>query len=643
MTGQAAPRAGISKILPWLPVAQDFPESCRQVAEGVGDCGDALRALATHAFADAQLMRLSKLMEGLQAKGRSFEPLTPFRLGVIGHGTLDLVAPALTATAARHGIHLECILSDYGQALQDALSPDSKVNRARCDAVLLALDYRGLPLSASPAAPDQAEASVTESLALVRSMQDAIKRNSGARCIVQTLAVPPEALFGSFDRIVPGTLRHTIEAFNLALGLELQGGSATLLDVAALAQGAGLNEWHSPTQWNMAKLPFSLDYLPLYADHVCRVIGALRGKSRRVLVLDLDNTIWGGVIGDDGLDGIVLGEGDSTGEAFLSVQRLALSLRERGVILAVSSKNTDAVARRAFSEHPDMLLREDHIAVFQANWDDKATNIKAIADELSLHPSALVFLDDNPSERAFVRRFLPEVAVPELPDDPALYARTLAAAGYFEAVSFSDEDRRRAEFYQGNSRRTALGRVIGDVAGYLAALEMKATFGPFDDVNRARICQLINKSNQFNLTTRRYTEDEIGILENDDDVFTLQVRLRDRFGDNGLISVIICRQDRSTWFIDTWLMSCRVLGRGVERMVLDHLIGQAREQGITTLAGAYRPSRRNEIVRDHYQKLGFQQRDCKPDGETTWEMSTTAAPSTRSADLGSGCAGTDAR
>ena len=642
MTSQAGPSAGISRVLPWLPVAQGFAESCQRIVEGIGDCGSALQALATHALTNAQLVRFFKVMEGLQAKGRSLEPLTPFRLGVIGHGTLDLAVPALTATAARHGIHLDCILSDYGQPLQDALSPDSHINRVPCDAVLLALDYRGLSLRASPAAPDQADATVIEALALVRSMQEAIKRHSGARCIVQTLAMPPEGLFGSFDRIVPGTLRHTIEAFNLGVSLELQAGSATLLDVASLAQAVGLNEWHSPTQWNMAKLPFSLDYLPLYTDHVCRVIGALRGKSRRVLVLDLDNTIWGGVIGDDGLEGITLGEGDGTGEAFLSVQRMALSLRERGVILAVSSKNTDAVARRAFRDHPDMLLREDHIAVFQANWDDKATNIKAIADALSLDPSALVFLDDNPSERAFVRRFLPDVAVPELPEDPAFYARTLAAAGYFEAVSFSDEDRHRAEFYQGNSRRTALGRTIGNVADYLAALEMKATFMPFDNVNRVRICQLINKSNQFNLTTRRYTEEEIRELENTDDVFTLQIRLKDRFGDNGLISVIICRQEHSTWYIDTWLMSCRVLGRGVERMALDYLISQACEKGVTTLVGSYRPSRRNDIVRDHYQKLGFRQRDQQPDGETLWETFTTAVvpslqsaePASRSASVG---------
>jgi FkbH-like protein len=625
--------AAIFRNLEWLPPAKDFQAACQQVTNSVGDCGTAIKDLATHALTDAQLKRLSMLIARLRADGRSLDPLTPFRLGLIGNGTLDLIAPALVATAARHGFLLDCVTSDYGQAVQEALDPDSKINRARCDAVLIALDYRGLPLRASLGDPEEAARSVHEAIDLIRRMRAGLKENSGAHSIVQTLAASPKAMFGSLDRLAPGTLRHTIEAFNLALCAEPRDDSSTLLDVAALAQIVGLTEWHSPTQWNMAKLPFSADYVPLYADHVCRLVGALRGKSRRVLILDLDNTLWGGVIGDDGIEGIVLGEGDGTGEAFLSVQRLALSLRERGVVLAVSSKNTDSVARQAFRDHPEMLLREDHIAVFQANWNDKATNIKAIADELSLGLDAMVFLDDNPAERALVRRFLPQVAVPELPEDPALYARTLSAAGYFEAVAFSDEDRGRADFYQDNARRASLGKTVANIDDYLAALDMEASFLPFDAVNRARICQLINKSNQFNLTTRRYTESEIRALEQDASAFTLQVRLKDRFGDNGMISVVICREhDASTWSIDTWLMSCRVLGRGVERMVLRHVIEQARLRGVETLIGDYRPTARNDLVREHYRKLGFEQVATASDGGTSWALPTStviAAPPAR--------------
>jgi len=289
-------------------------------------------------------------------------------------------------------------------------------------------------------------------------------------------------------------------------------------------------------------------------------------------------------------------------------------------VLAVSSKNTDEVAREPFRKHPDMLLREDHIAVFQANWNDKATNIKAIAEELSLGLDAMVFLDDNPVERGLVRQLLPQVAVPELPEDPALYARTLLAAGYFEAVAFSSEDKKRAEFYQDNARRVALQQRAGNVDAYLESLEMRMTVSPFDDPGRSRIAQLINKSNQFNLTTRRYTEAEVAAAQHDPAVFTLQVRLADTFGDNGIISVLICRREGSDWSLDTWLMSCRVLGRKVELAVLQELLSQARAQGVTRLLGTYLPTEKNALVRDHYEKLGFTLVEQRSDGSSTWEL-----------------------
>ncbi len=308
-------------------------------------------------------------------------------------------------------------------------------------------------------------------------------------------------MFGSLDAVLSSSLNRTIHEVNAGIIASVSGTRDVLLDVAQLANTVGLANWHSPAHWNMAKLSFSDDYCPLYAEHVCRIIGALRGKSRRALVLDLDNTVWGGVIGDDGLGGIQLAEGDAVGEAYRAVQRLALDLRQRGVVLAVCSKNEDETARLPFQKHPEMLLRENHIAVFQANWKDKPANISAIAEELSLGLESMVFLDDNPAEREHVRQALPQVAVPELPDDPALYARTLSAAGYFEAVVFSREDMARADFYQDNAKRIDLQRQSGDLGAYLRSLNMEITFSPFDETGRARIAQLINKSNQYNLTT----------------------------------------------------------------------------------------------------------------------------------------------
>lgn len=613
--------------LSWLPKPpQTFSADCRAAIEGVGDVGTKLQSLARFSLSGNQLNRLSKTLAAARKASLSLGKLTPFKLGILSNSTLDFIVPALEATALRHGISLECIKADYGQVLQEALSADSVINRAKPDAVLVAVDLRYLPLRAVPGSKEASATAVEEALGHLRAIRDGIRHNSGAITIFQTFAPLPEGLFGSLDRVLPGAPRNTIDEVNRGLAASVFGTEDVLVDVAAIAETVGLAEWHSPGQWNLAKLPFADELVPLYADHVARVVGALRGKSRRCLILDLDNTVWGGVIGDDGLEGIKVAQGDATGEAHLTVQRMALALRERGVVLAVSSKNNDDVARKPFREHPEMLLKEDHLAVFQANWNDKATNIKAIAEELSLGLDAMVFLDDNPVERGLVRQILPQVAVPELPEDPALYARTLSAAGYFESVTFSAEDLKRAEYYQDNARRVTLQKQAGDVDAYLASLNMEITFQPFDKTGRSRITQLINKSNQYNLTTRRYTEAEVADAENDPKCFTLQVRLADTFGDNGMISVVICRETEArTWEIDTWLMSCRVLGRRVQENVLQEVLQHAKAQGVKTLIGVYKPSDRNQMVKEHYPLLGFQPAGEGPDGSTTWELEVEGA------------------
>jgi FkbH-like protein len=618
----------LHSALKWLPSPpEDFAVRCRALDPGQPGFGEAAQFLASHALDENQLTKLAKALSRAHAAGASLLPLTPFRLGLVSNATTHLLVPALVASAARHGIALSCVEADYGQVVQAALDPGSTLNRAGCDAVLIAVDHRGLPLSAPLGDREGAERAVAESLDYITNVRRALEKNGTPVCLLQTVPRPVESSFGSLDYALPGTMRRMTEDFNRRLAESLAGSEHLLLDVANLAELVGLSDWHDATLWNLAKLPFASAFVPLYADHVGRLLAALRGKSKKCLILDLDNTVWGGVIGDDGLEGIVLGQGDATGEAHLQVQRTALMLRERGVVLAVSSKNDDAIARRAFREHPEMLLREQHLAVFQANWNDKASNIQAIADELSLGLDAMVFLDDNPAERNLVRQLLPQVAVPELPTDPALYARTLLAAGYFEAVAFSQEDRQRAEQYQANARRVALQKQAGDVDAYLESLEMLMTLKPFDEAGRARIAQLINKSNQFNLTTRRYTEADVARIERDPDAFTLQVRLKDALGDNGMISVLICRRSGDSWDIDTWLMSCRVLGRKVEAALLGELLREARARGIRKLLGSYLPTPKNELVRDHYRKLGFRQVQELADGGTRWELDVASGPS----------------
>ena len=267
-----------------------------------------------------------------------------------------------------------------------------------------------------------------------------------------------------------------------------------------------------------------------------------------------------------------------------------------------------------------MLLKENHFAVFQANWSDKASNIRAIANTLSLGLESMVFLDDNPAERLRVRQELPEVAVPELPDDPALFARTLVAAGYFEAVTFSEEDQKRALFYQNNAKRAEILNQSSDLNSYLESLHMEITFAPFDATGRARIVQLIGKSNQFNLTTRRYGDPDVKEMEENPEYFTRQIRLTDTLGDNGMISVIVCKKRPAVWEIDTWLMSCRVLGRRVEEAVLDDVVQNARKAGAGKIIGIYIPTSRNIIVADHYQKLGFKKATEDENKVERWEL-----------------------
>ncbi len=583
--------------LPWLSEAPpDFRARCKSL----GDGSDA-RFLATHALNLTQLGQLARAMR----RKATLDPLTPFKLAVLSNSTVDFLLDPIVASGARHGLALSVNGALYGQVAQQALDPSSEVHQLEADAVLLYLDHRFfLPPPQDLGSATAMQAAVEQAVQQTSRLCSALRQN-GASVIVTTLASPCRPLFGNLDARVPGTERAFSQAYNASLIQSLANTPDVLLDVASLAETVGLTAWHDAPQWLLAKIPFSMDCVPLFADHVGRIIASLRGKMRKCLVLDLDNTVWGGVVGDDGVDGIEIGNGSATGEAHLELQRSALALRQRGIVLAVSSKNNDDIARKPFREHPDMLLREDHIAVFQANWQDKASNLVAIAKTLNIGLDALVFLDDNPAERSLVRQTLPMVAVPELPNDPAFFPQRLLQAGYFEALAFSEEDRLRASQYQANSVRAALEQTSADLPTYLKSLQMRIHFAPFDAIGRARISQLINKSNQFNLTTRRYSEVDVEAMQNDPALFTLQVRLTDKFGDNGMISVIICRPFDGNWEIDTWLMSCRVLKRNVEMAVLNEIMDAAQARGIQKVFGIYIPTEKNELVRDHYRDMGF--------------------------------------
>ncbi|MEO6092978.1 MAG: HAD-IIIC family phosphatase [Novosphingobium sp.] len=607
--------------LAWLPPEpRDFRQtlaSLRAEVAGPADARERLIRLATHRLDDGKLGKLARVASGI---GDDAAPLTRVRLGLIGDGTLSLLSPAITGSGLRHGLLIEVVEGSYGSAVQEAADRASVLHSAGLDMALVALDYRLAGFEGAAIGEDPPETRVAAAFQRIRMIVEGLRPGVKGPVLVQTLPAPVEALFGSFDRLAEGSVFAMVEALNRRLVQWAREGAIVLVDIARLAGSIGLENWDDPRHWHASKLAFSPHYIPAYADVVARTIGAVKGKAKKALVLDLDNTLWGGVIGDDGVEGIVLGQGSAAGEAFLAIQRLALDLRGRGVVLAVCSKNEDAAARQPFREHVEMLLRENHIAVFQANWTDKASNLRAIAETLNIGVDALVFLDDNPAEREQVRRELPSVGVPELPDDPALYPRMLAAAGYFDTVAFSDEDRARADLYQSNAERAELMASASDMDSYLASLAMACTIGPVDAPSRARTAQLINKSNQYNLTTRRYTETEVAAAEADPARHLAQVRLSDRFGDHGLIAVLIADKRGVEWEIDSWLMSCRVLGRRVQEATLAHLAAAAAAAGAERLIGTYLPSAKNAMVADHYAKLGFTPDGALAGGGTRWVL-----------------------
>lgn len=606
--------------LPWLcaPPAS-FAANLRALSQSDGIAGAQIMHLARHDLNLDQLIALDKTLTKAAAR-IDWADLPTLRLAILARGSMNYTGPALRATALRHGLHLTSYIPDFGQATAEVMVPDSGLRRFAPDAALLAETAEGLGLAAPLIEPETAAAHVAAALGATRMQATRLREMGCGIILVQTLPAAPLAWAGHLDHSLPGSVQSQVAAYNTGLRHLAQDQALIVLDAGLLAAQLGGMVWFDDALWHRAKVPMALDVIPLYADHVLRLLRAAQGKSAKCLVLDLDNTCWGGVIGDDGLDGIRLGQGSAEGEAFLAIQRYALSLKARGIILAVCSKNDPANARLPFEQHPDMALRLDDIAVFVANWTDKATNILQIARTLNIGSDALVFLDDNPAERARVRQSCPEVMVPEVGDDPSLYPGLLSRAGYFETLALTTDDVKRADQYRANSQRLAQMEMVGDYDSYLASLDMTCEIRPFDATGRARIVQLINKSNQFNLTTRRYSEAEVAAIEADPACLALQVRLTDSFGDNGMISVVIFRKAGDNWHCDTWLMSCRVLKRRVEEAVLGIVAGLAHSQGARRLVGTYIPSSKNGIVADHFAGLGFAALEGGPEGQTRWTL-----------------------
>lgn len=588
----------------WLPEPIDWKKSLSAPQRGA----ELWSHLVRIANARLDFVKTNQLDHLLQCSFPDEPPLgaatKPIRLAVLASSTVTHLLPGLRIAALRRGLNVKTYVTGYGQYQQELLDSSSPLHRFAPNVILFATDTRHLVGQVEDGGDSSAaEKAVSRLAELWRTAKTAF----ACQVVQQTLLPIFPALLGSNEHRLSSSRTWRVTAMNALLRKYADSTGVDLVALDASAEKHGVDAWYDEGLWLKAKQEIHPAAVPMYGELVARLIAAQMGRSSKCLVLDLDNTLWGGVIGDDGLDGIVLGQGSAVGEAYVEFQRWVLDQSRRGVILAVCSKNDEANALAPFERHPEMVLSRSDIAAFIANWDDKATNLRTIAQRLNIGIDSCVFVDDNPFERNIVRRELPTVAVPELPEDPAFYARCIADAGYFEALSVTAEDTERTKQYQANLQRETLQASATDLKGYLASLKMELWVKSFDRMDLKRVVQLINKTNQFNLTTRRYTEEEVAALIDAPDAFGLHFRLTDSLGDNGIISIIIARRDRkdSQMTIDTWLMSCRVLGRQVESACMNVVAQRAKNLGVAEIIGEYIPTAKNDMVKEHYQKLGF--------------------------------------
>ena len=416
-----------------------------------------------------------------------------------------------------------------------------------------------------------------------------------------------DTIFGSYANKVVSSFTFQVRKLNYELmRLSQQYQNLFICDIAALQNKLGRDQMFAANVYISTEMILSLGALPYVASRVMDIVCAVKGQFKKCLILDLDNTVWGGVIGDDGMEGIQLGHGLGIGKAFTEFQMWVKKLKQRGIIICVASKNNEGTAKEPFEKHPDMVLKLDDIAVFQANWDTKVDNIRTIQQILNIGFDSMVFLDDNPFERNIVRENIKGITVPELPEDPAEYLEYLYSLNLFETASYSNLDKDRTKQYQVEAQRVSLSKTFTNEADFLKSLNMVSVVSGFTKFDTPRVAQLSQRSNQFNLRTVRYTDADIEALANDPNVIDLSFTLEDKFGDNGLIAVVIMKPlDKETLFVDTWFMSCRVLKRGMENFTLNTMVERAKAAGYKKIIGEYLPTPKNKMVENHYTGLGF--------------------------------------
>ena len=529
-----------------------------------------------------------------------------YTLKVIGDCATQHICNSLRGYAFTQKLDLDVSDTDYNQLDAQILDTQSSLYSSLFDYILIIMCTEKLYEAFTQ---KNIESRKTFAVSIIEKIEQYWKiiseRMPQTKILQFNFPERDDAIFGNYANKITHSFLYQIRKLNLLLmEKSIEYKNVSVIDISTVQNNRGIKDFCDTKLYYIAKMPFALDTLPYIAKCMICSIQALIGKSKKCLIFDLDNTVWGGVIGDDGINGIQIGD-LGTGYAFSAVQLWIKELKNRGIILAVCSKNNEEIAKEPFLKHPDMILRLDDIAVFVANWEDKASNIRYIQKALNIGFDSMVFIDDNPFERNLVRQFLPEITVPELPEDPALYMDFLKAENLFETASYSEEDGTRTEQYQTEFRRIEEQKKFAVYEDYLQDLNMKAVSEPFTEFYFPRIAQLSQRSNQFNLRTIRYTENQIKDIAYSKNYFTLYFTLEDKFGDHGLISAVILTKEDDCLFIDTWFMSCRVLKRGMERFIMNQIVETAQKNGYESIKAEYIPTEKNAMVEKIYSEFGF--------------------------------------
>ncbi len=559
------------------------------------------------ALSDLFLLGTRLMAEGSKREAEDGDRI--LRVCLLGGATTDLIARAVAFACVHEGRLPVINQAPFGTYAQEILDPKSAFYAFRPQVAVLVMTWRDcvipdMPLTAPADEVTRALAAKADGFARYWSL---IEERAGARIIQHLAAAPPYRLTGIAERQLPAGQANQIAAFNRML-VARGAGRVCFIDMERLAAERGTRDALAPGAWHAAKLPFSMDSLPHYVPAFRAALRTTLHEAKKVLVLDLDNTLWGGVIGDDGVAGLALGAGDARGEAFADFQAYVRMLSQRGVVLAVCSKNDPDIAAAGF-DHPAAVLRRADFAAFECSWTDKAAGLRRIAETLNLGLGNMVFADDNAAECDLVRRALPEVAVVELGEDPAEFVRILEAGFWFEFQSFTAEDFGRSAAYAARARAAGDGRDAADIASFLDGLTMQGRLFVPQANDIRRVAQLEAKTNQFNLLTRRYTEAALVRMLREENTFVYAFSLADRLGDHGLVSVIILVHEDDCLRVDDWLMSCRVFSRTAEQAIMRQVIALGRHLGAQAIVGEYRPTEKNKVVAGLYRTLGFEAQD----------------------------------